>query len=223
MSVVTRVRTLDPLTLGPALWLDDTGSDASVWIDKSGNGRHATQGNTSAQPQIVSSVLNGRQVRRFDGSNQFLKTGVLSTTIQQPVLWFVVFKALSIIQRRIFDVETISGTTGPRNTILLDGVASHLYAGQVLTTSFSSTSWGITEAIFDGLSSSWRHNGVALATGNAGTEGCSSIVIGTFRLLNSQFFQGDIAEIIIYPYALTSYERQLVEGYLSYKYAIPVA
>jgi hypothetical protein len=33
-----------PLSLSPApaLWLSDTGSDASVWPDLSGNGRNAT-------------------------------------------------------------------------------------------------------------------------------------------------------------------------------------
>ena len=62
----------DPRRLGLALWLSDTGSDPSQWDDLSGNGRNATQATPANQPAIISAGLNGRQVRRFDGSNDWL-------------------------------------------------------------------------------------------------------------------------------------------------------
>jgi len=48
----------NPLSLSPALWLSDTGSDASVWPDISGNGRNATQAVALNHPAIVTGALN---------------------------------------------------------------------------------------------------------------------------------------------------------------------
>jgi hypothetical protein len=211
---------LNPLSLSPALWLSDTGSDLARWEDLSGNGRHAVQSTPASRPSIVSAALNGRQVRRFNGTSQFLRTGALSATLSQPVDWFVVFKATNTINRRVFDVETISGATGPRNTMLLNGGASHIFAGNLLTTSYSSTSWGINHARFNGSNAFWTRNGASLVTGNAGSEGCSSVVIGAFRTLVSDFFQGDIAEILVFQSALSTADRQAVETYLNAKWAI---
>ena len=61
------------LSLAPALWLDasDTatitavGGAVSQWDDKSGNGRHVTQGVAAAQPITGSATLNGRNVIEF--------------------------------------------------------------------------------------------------------------------------------------------------------------
>lgn len=78
----------NPIYLSPALWLD--GSDASTlydattggslvaadgaiarWEDKSGNARHATQGTLASRPLRKTAIANGRDVVRFDGSNDF--------------------------------------------------------------------------------------------------------------------------------------------------------
>lgn len=80
---------LNPLSLSPALWLD--ASDASTlydattggsltaadgviarFEDKSGNARHMTQGTGISQPLRKTAVQNGRDVIRFDGSNDFM-------------------------------------------------------------------------------------------------------------------------------------------------------
>lgn len=68
----------NPLSLSPALWLNDTGSDPSVWTDISGNGRNAVQGNVGNRPAIITNALNGKQVRRFDGVDDYLITATAS-------------------------------------------------------------------------------------------------------------------------------------------------
>jgi hypothetical protein len=212
-----------PLSLAPALWLSDTGSSAGTWPDISGNGRDATQTDSAKQPAIITNALNGRQVRRFDGSNDFLKTGAFSQNIPQPNDWFIAFKSNNNSSRRVFDVETIGGATGPRNTMLLNGSVSHIFAGDILSGNFTSTDWNISNARFNGSSSEWRVNGSVLTNGNAGTEASSSLVIGAFRTTASDFFNGDIAEILVFPTALSTINRQRVERYLGAKYAITVA
>jgi hypothetical protein len=212
----------NPLSLSPALWLSDTGSNAGQWDDLSGNGRHATQATAANQPAIVTGALNGRQVRRFDGINDFLKTGAFSQNIPQPNDWFIAFKSNNNSNGRVFDVETIGGATGPRNTMWLNGSNSHIFAGTILTGNFTNTSWNISNARFNGSNSEWRVNGLVLTNGNAGTEASSSLVIGSFRTAAASFFNGDIAEILVFPTALSILDRRRVEVYLSQKWGIPI-
>jgi hypothetical protein len=68
----------NPLSLSPALWLSDTGSNPAQWDDISGNNRHATQATVASQPAIIANGLGGRQVRRFDGS-KWMQAGTNST------------------------------------------------------------------------------------------------------------------------------------------------
>ena len=84
----------NPLTLAPAFWLSDTGSSAGTWPDISGNGRDFVQGTGVFQPAIVTNAINGRQIRRFDGSNDRMtnptrsllrnKTGATLITVIKP-------------------------------------------------------------------------------------------------------------------------------------------
>jgi uncharacterized protein YjdB len=86
-----------PAALGTnlSLWLDAdeassitlNGSTVSQWNDKSGNGRHATQGTASAQPAYTASGLNGRPVLTFDSTNDFLGTAL---TLPHPLSVYAV-------------------------------------------------------------------------------------------------------------------------------------
>jgi len=62
----------DLLPYTPTIWLSDTGGNAAEWTDLSGNARHATQATSAQRPSIQSSIVNGRQVRRFDGNDDKL-------------------------------------------------------------------------------------------------------------------------------------------------------
>ena len=46
-----------------------SGSLVSQWSDQSGNARHATQTTRASQPTVVSNVLSGKPVIRYDGSS----------------------------------------------------------------------------------------------------------------------------------------------------------
>lgn len=52
-------------------------ADGSVarWEDRSGNGRHATQGTSGSRPLRKTSVQSGKDVIRFDGSDDWLSIG----------------------------------------------------------------------------------------------------------------------------------------------------
>ena len=70
----------NPSMISTALWLD--AADASTittvsggvsqWSDKSGNTRHATQATTGNRPATGTATLNGRNVIRYDATDDFL-------------------------------------------------------------------------------------------------------------------------------------------------------
>jgi hypothetical protein len=100
-----------PLSLSPALWLDF--SDQSTLFDattggspvaangaiarvedKSGNGRHATQGTLNNRPLRRVGVQNGRDVADFNGVNNVVATSSFGGT--QDFTMFVVFNDNSL-------------------------------------------------------------------------------------------------------------------------------
>ena len=67
----------DPKDYGRlALWVSDrsglaSGDAVAGWQDQSGNAKHLQQVTGSKQPLLISGILNGRRVRRTDGSNDY--------------------------------------------------------------------------------------------------------------------------------------------------------
>ena len=98
------------LLTGLQLWLDasdaDTLYDATSggslvaadggvarWEDKSGNGRHATQGTSANRPARKTAIQGGKDVLRFDGSDDHLtSTDFLDLSSGQAITAFVVCK-----------------------------------------------------------------------------------------------------------------------------------
>ena len=77
-DIISRADSFNPKTIpNLTLWLDATDTstitlnagNVSQWRDKSGNGRHASQGTASAQPLYQPSGLNGRPTIRSDGGD----------------------------------------------------------------------------------------------------------------------------------------------------------
>jgi hypothetical protein len=224
-----------PLSLNPALWLSDTGSNAAQWDDLSGNGRHATQGTGVNQPAIVTNALNGRQVRRFDGVND--RVGGSATSFSAFSV-FVVFAAnysgapATAVFGRLFtqcgsanfEDFSQSGHCIPllRNNNT-DTVASWANSAIRLSSAISSTPV-ISAVIHSGSVLSKWTNGFSdgVFTHTLGNN-FSSYAIGGQPLgfaAGNGFFRGDIAEAIVLPYAASTTQRQQVELYLSQKYAI---
>lgn len=77
-----------PSQLSASLWLDaadastitQSAGAVSIWADKSGNGRHATQGVGAAQPTINTSTLNGLPVMDFSIGGKFMELVPFTTS-----------------------------------------------------------------------------------------------------------------------------------------------
>lgn len=232
-----------PAQLSPALWLSDTGSSAGTWPDISGNARDATQTDSTKQPSIVTNALNGKQVRRFDGSNDNLAFGGRSifrnlagasifvvckptkTTVGESLIFQ---SATNVGNSRVYiacNVQATSWYYGGRrldnNTGQFNSAGS--FNGSLFYIANAVFNWGsaIRQFFINGssvdLNTSFQTAGNTSDT-DASVDGC----IGA--LANSTLpFQGDIAEIIAFTTALSTANRQSVEKYLSYKYAIALS
>lgn len=241
-----RVYSTDVITTIPncKLWLasdkitgKNDGDSIALWPDASGNGNDATQSTEINRPIYKTSIKNGKPVVRFDGSNDFMlapSLGLGSASL------FVVAKQ---------DLVKTSGahaliSTRPNTTYmeLYLGSSASPEVGQVVaqisTGSFvgnrngsPSTSWSLVEAIFKGDSTPSIRAGIngSLSEGidfgslpsSYSINGTSNFTIGQLGgIIAGYYFDGDIAEIVVYSRALSDSERQDVEAYLTAKYAL---
>jgi hypothetical protein len=198
-----------------ALGLND-GDAISSWTDSSGNAHHAVQATSANQPIYKAGVVNAKSAARFNGTSTFVKIAFVLT---QPVTRFVVAKRAS---------------AGAFHS-LVDGAATYCllryensdaltaYAGSFLTWGTptpTSGQWRIHQAIFNGASSSVRLRGGAAVTGDTNVLSPGGVTIGSYFAGDGLFFNGDIAEVIVYSRVLTNSESDRVGNYLASKYAL---
>jgi hypothetical protein len=232
-----------PLSLNPALWLSDTGSNAAQWDDISGNGRNATQPTGVQQPAIVTNAQNGRQVRRFDGSNDLMSLSNSNLVRNVPALTMIaVYKWTSnpTASKAVFAAQG-NGTTALR-AWLGAGVNSRKLNVRARRT--ESDSAEIVNSTADNTTNFIIHTGIINYTGQQLSQYINGTLDGqvaaAFSSANSadtdsttislganpgtgNFADIDFAEFLVFQKTLTTAERQAVERYASAKYNIPLA
>ncbi|MFM6669133.1 MAG: hypothetical protein ACKPJO_03205 [Dolichospermum sp.] len=215
--VVLGRKLLTPAQISTDLWLDAAdsstiilnGSTVSQWRDKSGNGRHATQATAANQPAYQATGLNGRPTIGFDGTNDALLS---SFSLALPATVIVVFR---INAYKSFGVIYGNATT---NTLGLHSSNAALYNFDAIAVRTLSTTLNTTPMM---VASTWSSNQIQshVNGGNAFTFSTSNpnftgLVIGDASV-GSQTLNGSISEIVI-----TSANRQLIEGYLAWKWEL---
>jgi hypothetical protein len=207
-----------------SLALSDGASIAS-WTDSSGNGRHATNANPGGQPIFKTSILNGLPVVRFNGTAHNL----------------LLFNMSTFTSGEIFAVLKNSNPSGGTGVWRMTGanLTQHwpFVDGTIYDPTFSTTRQSFT---MPGSSSAWRMYNVSSAT-NAWTarlEGTTVATLGTNVVSfpnpgrlgvqlgteqptgSDQFFNGDIAEVLIYSAVNNATDRGIINAYLCDKYQI---
>ena len=227
----------NPISLAPAVWYSDTGSNAAQWDDISGNGRHATQGTVGFRPSIQTDSINGKQVRRFDGTDDFLsitsafsilnsksyaaifavvKTNATTTGVNPG---FVAFNWAGLGRFGLGVVDSPSQFRASGRRVEADGFSAATQARSTnacivaaeAVYSSGTIRLGVnsvyTQAIFSSSGSSSANDSVVAEVGRAGTG----------------YINADIAEILVYNTPLTATERRRIELYLAIKYNIAAA
>ncbi len=204
-----------------------SGSTVSLWRDKSVSANHAS--NTTAQPTVTFRAQNGYNVVNFSGSQYLtLSTTTMPTGTTQCSFFFVTRTTSSGVQ--VFFTYGQDPNTGGRNPQFYyntNVLNTDTYGASGLSdnTNFLN-SYVITSCTFTNSNIAWDNGslfsgGSTALTLNTGT-GWASIGVGRIPPGNvlAYYLTGQIGEIIIFNRALSTSERQTVEGYLTWKWGL---
>jgi hypothetical protein len=205
----------------------------ATWNDTSGNGLNATQSTGSFQPLYKTSIMNGKPVVRFDGSNDRMNEGLGLLGAQT---WFVVCK-----QNNTSGNQTVLGLraggdasqltfvniSGYQNvTFKMDALAgsqsvgfnpAHDTSGHMFAIAYNGGGGSATSS-YPSLSYD-QVSQTVLASGVSGLDNPGGL-IGAQNLSTINFLNGDIAEIIIYNSVLSSTNYNGVQAYLYDKWFV---
>ena len=225
--------------LSPSLWLDAADADrvqtavgtnrVVQWTDKSGNNRHATQGNTALQPAYQNNAIV------FTGSH-FL--GNQSTqevfNIREGHLFVVYQQTVNTVNSGIFNMRGDSGADwqSSRNFVLHPsadgGIGVVGYSNNlVMDTAVNTTSLIMHSferiGTAPNIGAKLRRHGtiVSQTTSNSfSTSFSSTYGLGGRDNGNTPYLQGRIHEVIHLNRVLSEGDRQIIEGYLAHKWGL---
>jgi hypothetical protein len=210
-----------------ALALTD-GAAVATWADSSGNGRDGTQGTAGQRPVYKTGIVNGLPVVRFDGVDDNLAVDALASLFNG-----------NDAPGSVFAVLKQSSTAGTQEVLALDSAGSAQFqagysagwrvrrrddaataksqtGGTSDTTTFHIVTWTAAAA-----ANIWK-DGAQVVTAGDVDVGTSTFTRGRIGKLaaGGEFLAGDLAELIVFTRVLSSFQRKLVEAYLSVKYAL---
>jgi hypothetical protein len=220
-----------PSAITTAMWLDAADSTTitiatgvSQWNDKSGNARNATQANSANQPAVISGALNGKNVIRFDGSNDFLDfNGSFFASTSYSIY--------AVITRRTSSTTYWLGGSGSNtNENLILGFGNNTTAtyAQYLN-DLTGTVAGYTVPVADlfgyvlntSVGRILYRNGAVLNS-NGTTTALTSFAgsrLGNFST-GSIWYNGDLSEVVATTSILSTSDGQKMEGYLAWKWGL---
>lgn len=229
------------------LWLDATdptgdgltqptnNSNITTWQDKSSKKFHMTQTASTSQPKFIINAFNNKPVIRFDGVNDFLS----HATINLPDL--ITTNAYTIYI--VFKINNVSSTNNSElrknDSILGDGIgriglalrkvggteveAHHFNwdgnedTAKKTLTSGTATMLTLIHNPSGNIIISKNSDTGAIAL-SEDTLSFTGLFIGKNTYNN--YYDGDIAEILIYNHQLTTDELATIDNYLAAKWGI---
>jgi hypothetical protein len=223
------------LVPGLRLWLQgDTipvsdGARVATWGDDSGRGNGGTQAALESQPKKVDDVLNGHAVVQFDGIKDFFTLPNFLTGLTSGEV-FVVLKAkldppASSDSSGFWDLGSSAGSS--HYPFTSGSVYDEFGTSAIKISSdpaFSLAAWHVYNA--RSAPSAWSNHvdGVQLFSTADNTVGwATSPRLGQSNGTATQYFAGDIAEILIYDNILGADSRATIHGYLRRKYGLSIA
>jgi hypothetical protein len=217
----------DPSTIsGLEIWLkgnDLVGADGAAiatWADASGNGRDATQATAGFRPLKKVAVLNGKNVARFDGTDDIMGMGDLTAG---PFLTGAasVFVVVTINT----DVEWSAYATDATGDFFLHNSGNSYFgahrADRPNMGAFGMPTTGSHLVTIESSASSYdiRLDGVAVHSEAANfTSGAPIVTVG--GATGGGLLNGDVAELLVYSAVLSAGNRAAVEAYLQTKYGL---
>ena len=228
-----------PAQLATELWLDANdvdgdfqssnnpanGTAISQWNDKSGHGRHVSQGTAIFQPTYATAGINGLGVIIFNGVNNGLANAAVGLpTGTQSRSAFVVYQPLRTTG--INAITSQGNPAGPGQLFTMeyrDNPAGdpYFHGGYADATNYAAPNLNIKMAAvtFSATTLNLFENGALVATSylNLNTSG-DSFFVGTS--VSNELAMAKIAEIVYVNGAISATNRQYMEGYLAHKWGL---
>jgi len=229
--------TPDPNDASLRLWIaadagvTAPGSQVSTWADQSANHHDFQQTSATHQPTHVASVagLNGQPAIRFDGTSAYMVgpanvySGIQSTT----------FIVAQVKDPSPLGYRYLCDTGGTRHEVFYmkpattygfgfnAGAGGRIYNPNVAP---FDDRYVLLSMLADSANSFIEVDGTGRTTGTiGGGPNTSPFALGTRTLATDNFFNGDMAEILIYNRPLSRDEQDDVGTYLEAKYGLATA
>jgi hypothetical protein len=237
-----------PLSIpGLALWLD--ASDASTlfqasdgttpatadgdvvgyWGDKSGSGRHVTQGTTANKPTLQTAEQNGRNVVQFDGNDYLLRSVTGSDILSANAAHFVVVMKQSGAGTQN---TVISWDGSGANRLNIHSTYEDVFYFDIPDAARVAAAqpggWDnvqhILECVRDNTTSIIRVDGTDLinstSAGSLNVVPAGNVSIGSAPSA-SQPLTGNVAELLLFKTVPTANEQLSIRAYLKAKWGMP--
>ncbi len=212
------------------------GNPVATWTDMSGNGNNITQATGSLQPTFLTGQLNGKPAVSFDGTDDYLEGGTLAALNTQNLHWIVVFQSPTLHNGYFISSSYSSGgggnsgqlwgsrVNGAWNSFKAWGTKNNNEAGKGQT-------YGASAAILDGFVRSSGLYGTYLNGGtykflnglNATPTGHQHTRVGANSATLGDYFNGIIAEMVVFSGDLDNAGDVIIQNHFSTKYGITLA
>jgi len=219
-----------PAEITTALWLDASdsgtitlnGSTVSQWDDKSGNSNHAVQATASIQPAIDASTLGGLQSLSLSAGKRMTLTSAVTIGTEHTVF--------SVIRRATASTHMI-----PLGSDSSGGYPFYWYTDNYIYIEFGlnplqRANLGTITGNFllcgqrsGSTLTAWKDGTAMSTTDSSSLGGTTYSQVGARQIASSEFTDGLIGEIIAVSGALSVGTRQLIEGYLAWKWGTTAA
>ncbi len=212
------------LSIGIKVWLKADslalfdGDPVAKWLDSSKLGNDAGQFSLIKQPIFKLKILGGLPVVRFNGVANVLS--ITNTGIPSSFSLFVVAERVLTNS----DMHLIEPDCGSNcEWVLSKNSNTYEWKGtSVVSPSFNTTNFNILYLDRTGTTGSVRINGSEKVSGKVKTGTGSQLIIGKRNVNNTEYLNGDIAEILIFNAELSDSDRHSMELYLDAKYGLGV-
>jgi hypothetical protein len=206
-----------------------TGSGVNTWVDLSNSNNTATQGTGANQPLLTANAINFWPSLKFNGTSQNLALPTGFGTFSGTSIFYVVAPTAVTAGARLIDLG--NGATSNNIQIQLPtstGAAFHVYnlAADSVVTSASALTLGqfhLLEVIDSGTTATIYTDGVQGATSSAmntiNNVSRANNFIGQSST-GTNFFNGQIAELLAYNTAVSASQRSAIESYVAQRYQI---
>jgi hypothetical protein len=216
----------------------------ATWRDRAGSARTVGQSTVGMQPTLSATGINSRPAVVFDGANDLLAGNAVAYGITGSRSVFIVFRSTGTVTSGACDdsdgaylidrdptandvpltsIKAVGGRWVLQTRIdanLLRGCAPSSSAGVSIvnnaTTIFSAVQGPFTIGVWG--------NGTSVGTAlMVGTNTMQPIILGRVGAVpGAPTLAGAIGEVLVFPTALSTTDRQIVERYLGWKWGVTV-